>query len=184
MSQARLSKKVTSVLSTVAVVIVAVLAWWLQNNSADTTRADDAATTAATASSTHASPSTSPSPAARSGGASYTSESPDFDGNADDMPVTDPDSGLPYVALDQLPPEAGETVALIDAGGPFPYDEDGSRFGNYEGILPDEDDGYYQEYTVETPGLSHRGARRIVRGAEGEFYWTEDHYESFERIWR
>ena len=93
--------------------------------------------------------------------------------------------GIPYVALDDLPPEAAETVALIDAGGPFPHPgKDGSTFGNFEGLLPDRPRGYYAEYTVETPGLSHRGARRIVVGDGGELYWTEDHYESFERIRR
>ena len=103
---------------------------------------------------------------------------------ADRMPVTDDASGLPYVALADLPPEAADTVALIDEGGPFPYEKDGSTFGNYEGLLPDREDGYYREYTVETPGSPDRGARRIVGGAEGELYWTEDHYESFEVIWR
>ncbi len=99
-------------------------------------------------------------------------------------PTTDQVSGLPYVALDDLPPEAADVVALIDRGGPFPYDKDGSTFGNFEGLLPDRDDGYYREYTVETPGSDDRGARRIVGGAEGELYWTEDHYESFEVIRR
>ncbi|KAA1429463.1 ribonuclease N1 [Nocardioides antri] len=99
-------------------------------------------------------------------------------------PEIDETSGLPYVALEDLPPEAADTVALIDAGGPFPYEKDGSTFGNYEGLLPDHEDGYYREYTVETPGSPDRGARRIVGGAEGELYWTEDHYESFEVIWR
>lgn len=97
---------------------------------------------------------------------------------------TDDVSRLPYVALDDLPAEAADVVALIDQGGPFPYDEDGSTFGNFEGLLPDRDDGYYREYTVETPGSDDRGARRIVGGAEGELYWTEDHYESFEVIRR
>ncbi|TIC88921.1 ribonuclease [Nocardioides sp. GY 10113] len=101
------------------------------------------------------------------------------DGQADGQAV-DPESGLPVVALADLPPEAAETLALIDAGGPFPYpDSDGSRFGNYEGILPERDDGYYAEYTVETPGSPDRGARRIVAGDGGELYWTEDHYASF-----
>ena len=50
--------------------------------------------------------------------------------------------------------------------------------------LPDRERGYYAEYTVETPGLDHRGARRIIAGDGGELYWTEDHYESFERIER
>lgn len=93
--------------------------------------------------------------------------------------------GFRYVAVDELPPEAAETLELIDDGGPYPYPgKDGSTFGNFEGVLPDRQRGYYAEYTVETPGLSHRGARRIIAGDAGEFYWTEDHYESFERIRR
>jgi ribonuclease T1 len=98
--------------------------------------------------------------------------------------VTDPLSGLPIVALADLPPEAAATVELIDAGGPFPYDQDGAVFQNREGILPDRASGYYHEYTVETPGSDDRGARRIVTGSEGEMYWTADHYDSFERIER
>lgn len=93
-------------------------------------------------------------------------------------------SGLPWVDLADLPPEAADTVGLIDAGGPYPYDEDDGTFGNFEGILPDRPRGYYREYTVETPGSNDRGARRIVAGSEGELYWTADHYQSFERIMR
>ena len=97
---------------------------------------------------------------------------------------TDPDSGLPWVSVDSLPPEAAETLEVIDAGGPSPYDKDGSTFGNREGLLPERDHGYYAEYTVPTPGESDRGARRIVTGSQDEFYWTADHYDSFERIQR
>ena len=97
---------------------------------------------------------------------------------------TDPVSGLAWVDLAALPPEAADTVDLIDAGGPFPYEEDDGTFGNFEGILPDQPRGYYREYTVETPGSNDRGARRIVAGSEGELYWTADHYQSFERISR
>ena len=94
-------------------------------------------------------------------------------------------SGLPTVDLADLPPEAAETVALIDAGGPFPYPgKDGSTFGNFERLLPARARGYYAEYTVPTPGAETRGARRIIAGDGGELYWTEDHYESFERIRR
>ncbi|MBN1152940.1 MAG: ribonuclease N1 [Dehalococcoidia bacterium] len=89
---------------------------------------------------------------------------------------------LAQVSVDELPPEAQTTVELIDFGGPFPYDKDGSIFHNYEGLLPPEADGYYREYTVETPGSSDRGARRIVAGADGERYYTDDHYESFRLI--
>ncbi len=86
------------------------------------------------------------------------------------------------IPLEKLPPEARETVALIKAGGPFPYQRDGSVFHNREGLLPKRSRGYYREYTVKTPGAKDRGARRIVAGRSGEFYYTEDHYRSFRRI--
>ena len=81
-----------------------------------------------------------------------------------------------------LPPEARQTLVLIGAGGPFPYQRDGSVFGNREGLLPRRGRGYYREYTVQTPGARDRGARRIVAGKGGEFYYTADHYRSFRRI--
>lgn len=96
----------------------------------------------------------------------------------------DPATGLPSVAVGDLPPEARDTLALIDRGGPYPYDQDDQTFGNREQLLPDQPDGYYREYTVETPGSDDRGARRIVRGDGGELYWTDDHYSSFSRIVR
>lgn len=85
------------------------------------------------------------------------------------------------IPVAQLPPEGRATLALIKQGGPFPYAKDGTTFGNREGLLPQQPRGYYKEYTVTTPGLSHRGARRIVAG--GNVYWyTADHYRSFRRI--
>ena len=75
---------------------------------------------------------------------------------------------LPPVAVAELPPEAQRTVRAILDGGPFRYDRDGAVFGNFERLLPRRDRGYYREYTVETPGLKHRGARRIVAGRKGE----------------
>ena len=95
------------------------------------------------------------------------------------------------VSLASLPPEAAQTLALIKRGGPFPYpDKDGSVFGNFEKRLPIQPRGYYREYTVPTPGLRHRGARRIVAGQghggdsadSGEYYYTGNHYRSFRRI--
>ena len=81
-----------------------------------------------------------------------------------------------------LPAEARETLARIKAGGPFPYAQDGSTFRNREKRLPQRSRGCYREYTVQTPGAKDRGARRIVAGCGGEFYYTEDHYRSFRRI--
>ena len=91
-----------------------------------------------------------------------------------------------WVAIDELPPEAGETLARIRSGGPFRYDKDGTVFFNREGLLPRRPRGYYTEYTVRTPGARDRGARRIVAGGDprssGEYYYTGDHYRSFRRI--
>lgn len=83
-----------------------------------------------------------------------------------------------------LPAEARATVALIQRGGPFPHRQDGSVFGNREQRLPRQPRGWYREYTVDTPGLDHRGARRIVTGGDPprEWYYTDDHYDSFRRF--
>jgi ribonuclease T1 len=81
-----------------------------------------------------------------------------------------------------LPPEARETLRLIERGGPFPYAKDGTVFGNRERRLPPRPRDYYREYTVPTPGERDRGARRIIIGGGGERYFTADHYRSFRRI--
>jgi ribonuclease T1 len=91
------------------------------------------------------------------------------------------------VALTSLPSEAQDTERLIRAGGPFPYEKDGTRFGNRERLLPAMPRGYYREYTVKTPGSRDRGARRIVCGGEkptvpDACFYTDDHYASFRRI--
>lgn len=74
------------------------------------------------------------------------------------------------------------TIALIKQGGPYPYpNKDGSTFYNRENRLPAKPKGYYREYTVPTPNVSHRGARRIVTGGKPPevYYLTLDHYDSF-----
>lgn len=86
------------------------------------------------------------------------------------------------IALDDLPVEARATLARVKAGGPFPYPQDGRVFSNREKRLPANKRGYYREYTVRTPGARDRGARRLVAGAAGEYYYTDDHYRSFRRI--
>lgn len=85
---------------------------------------------------------------------------------------------------DYLPDEAKITLALIASDGPFPYRQDGAIFQNREKHLPQKPRGYYREYTVETPGLSHRGARRIVTGGDPVefYYYTDDHYDSFRKF--
>ena len=93
-------------------------------------------------------------------------------------------SGLPTIRYQNLPKQAKDTIALIEQGGPFPFERDGITFQNREQLLPRKRSGYYREYTVITPGSRNRGARRIVAGAEGELYYTDDHYESFKEVIR
>jgi ribonuclease T1 len=108
-------------------------------------------------------------------------------------------AALPTVALAALPKQARDTHALVLSGGPYPYTKDGSTFGNRERILPREKRGYYQEFTVKTPGSRDRGARRIVCGGfkaaavtaqaskssvpkPAACFYTDDHYSSFRQI--
>lgn len=101
---------------------------------------------------------------------------------ASPTPIPAKIDGLKVVTPDKLPPEARTTLNLVIKGGPFPYDRDGVVYQNRERILPAKAAGYYHEYTVVTPGSADRGARRIVAGGKGEFYYTDDHYASFTRV--
>lgn len=98
--------------------------------------------------------------------------------------VKEADSGhsIKTVAASALPSQARQTITEIKSGGPFPYREDGEVFQNREHLLPHEASGYYHEYTVPTPGADTRGARRIIAGKNGEFYYTSNHYKSFQRV--
>jgi ribonuclease T1 len=98
-----------------------------------------------------------------------------------------PGSASASVALTGLPAQGQAVMVQIRQGGPFRYEKDGTVFGNRERLLPSQTRGYYREYTVTTPGLSHRGARRIVCGGQqprqpDACFYTEDHYSSFRLI--
>ncbi len=137
-----------------------------------------------------AGPDATPSIQVSQGESPTESESPDDEGAsptfptavAPSRPATDAESGLPIADLAELPPEAAETVTLIEVGGPFPYDDDGETFLNSAGLLPQHETGYYRVYTVEAPGSVEPTSRRIVTGTDGELYWTDDLYTSFRRI--
>jgi ribonuclease T1 len=94
--------------------------------------------------------------------------------------------GLAVVRVTELPVPGPEIYGLIRQGGPFPYDKDGTVFGNRERLLPIKARGYYREYTVKTAGSRDRGARRIVCGGPirtpHACYYTADHYASFRKI--
>jgi ribonuclease T1 len=90
------------------------------------------------------------------------------------------------IAAESLPNEARDVLARIRADGPFRFERDGVTFGNRERSLPPRRRGYYHEYTVVTPGVRTRGARRIVCGGPRRTpevcYYSDDHYATFRRI--
>ena len=57
----------------------------------------------------------------------------------------------------------------------------GDRFGNYEGILPQE--YAYQECDIDTLGAKSRGAKRLVFSGAERIYYTEDHYQTFTMLY-
>ncbi len=87
-------------------------------------------------------------------------------------------AGVAAAAYARTSPEAMAEIALADlprgsAGGlradpqrrsRSDYDRDGVVFGNRERLLPAKPRAYYHEYTVRTPGVKNRGARRLVCG--------------------
>ncbi len=95
-----------------------------------------------------------------------------------DVQVYDLDGNLAYQGDVDLTP----VLDRIDRGESDPHDNDGSVFGNYEGLLPKKSKGYYREYVVRTPGLKSVGPQRLILGENGETYYTSDHYESFTQV--
>lgn len=57
----------------------------------------------------------------------------------------------------------------------------GDRFGNYEGLLPDKKGRKWTECDIDFEG-GYRGGERIVFSNDGLIYYTDDHYESFDKI--
>lgn len=75
-----------------------------------------------------------------------------------------------------------DTFNRIKSGGALPYKQDNTVFQNREGKLPSQAAGYYKEFTVSPASGSGRGATRLVVGAGGEVYQTNDHYTTFVKI--
>ena len=168
-------KKKTLAAQVIGLLCAAIAVWTGINVSNDSGDSTASSTSAASNAARLSTPSTSASPS--SSRASGGSGSGKTGGSGS--------SGLPSCPLNSLPTEADEVAHDILAGGPFDHpDEDGSHFGNYQRILPRKNSNFYREYTVETPGVGHRGARRIVVGGGSDtdpdvWYYTDDHYESF-----
>ncbi|AIG64496.1 hypothetical protein CATYP_07755 [Corynebacterium atypicum] len=170
------AKKSAGPLAGASAVLLAVAATWFGLSTTDT--APDPADTAPGA--------TDPAPNTTETGATSTAPNPADSprGSAASSPAAAP-GGVRTCPLAELPDQAAEVTELVVSGGPFKHpNNDGTRFGNYEGHLPDKPRDYYREYTVDTPGLSHRGQRRIITGGTTatnpeRWYYTADHYDTF-----
>ena len=149
-------------LTLLVIVVVLASAWWVTRG----TSTGKSATAGASTNTSHSAP-------ARAGASSSAAKPVRTPGAA----RATPDSGLSAIAESALPAQARHTLSLIRAGGPYPYSQDDGVFGNFEGLLPKHQRGYYREYTVVTPGSGDRGPRRIIAGADGDRYYTADHYE-------
>ena len=174
-------KKKTLAAQVIGLLCAAIAVWTGINVSNDSGDSTASSTSAASNAARLSTPSTSASPSSsRASGGSSSGKSGGSGGAGGSG-----SSGLPSCPLNSLPTEADEVAHDILAGGPFDHpDEDGSHFGNYQRILPRKNSNFYREYTVETPGVGHRGARRIVVGGGSDtdpdvWYYTNDHYESF-----
>ena len=174
-------KKKTLAAQVIGLLCAAIAVWTGINASNDSGDSTASSTSAASNAARLSTPSTSASPSSsRASGGSSSGKSGGSGGAGGSG-----SSGLPSCPLNSLPTEADEVAHDILAGGPFDHpDEDGSHFGNYQRILPRKNSNFYREYTVETPGVGHRGARRIVVGGGSDtdpdvWYYTDDHYESF-----
>ncbi len=58
----------------------------------------------------------------------------------------------------------------------------GSKFGNYEGNLPEAGGRKYYECDIDFEG-GYRGAKRIIYSNDGLIFYTEDHYKTFEQLY-
>lgn len=92
--------------------------------------------------------------------------------------LRDPDGEVIYRGEIDL----GPSLERVAAGRKLRFPNDGTTFQNREGRLPRKPSGYYEEWVVPTPGESGPGPQRLVVGADGDVWYTPDHYRSFERI--
>ncbi|MDI9876019.1 ribonuclease domain-containing protein [Flectobacillus rivi] len=88
----------------------------------------------------------------------------------------------------EIPSKVYEVLSHIKSNGkPIDGYVGGRKFGNYEKLLPREDEEgrkiQYQEWDVN-PKVEgkNRGTERIVTGSDGKAYYTNDHYRSFQVI--
>ena len=116
-----------------------------------------------------------------------------------------PESGEQFVTAED--PEVTQTADTVDAHGYY-YDAEhvvlyldayghlpenyitksdaralgGDRFGNREGLLPEETGRTYTECDINTLGADSRGAERLIFSNDRLYFYTSDHYASFTEL--
>ncbi|CAN5175002.1 hypothetical protein BH10PLA2_BH10PLA2_15950 [soil metagenome] len=94
----------------------------------------------------------------------------------------------PLTLPDGVPEKVGKVLAYVDEHNKAMEGYEGGRnFGNFERLLPQKDDKgrqiRYREWDVNPLRLGvNRGAQRLITGANGTAYYTDDHYKSFKKI--
>jgi guanyl-specific ribonuclease Sa len=94
----------------------------------------------------------------------------------------------PIKLPDGVPEKVGKVLAYIDENNKAMEGYEGGRnFGNFERLLPQKDDKgrqiRYREWDVNPLRRGvNRGAQRLITGANGTAYYTDDHYKSFKKI--
>ena len=104
----------------------------------------------------------------------------DADGNTDDIQIVN----FGQVVYEG-PVDVSETLDRIRNDQKLPHNNDGTIFTNTEHLLPDAPPGYYHEFVHWPYGLNERpygmrfpGPMRVLLGANGEVYFSGDHYAS------
>ncbi|MBU0577368.1 hypothetical protein KKF04_01380 [Patescibacteria group bacterium] len=83
------------------------------------------------------------------------------------------------INIKNITPDIQKTLDRIKRGEKFPHKNDGAIFENREEFLPKKSADYYHEYVHPTTDADHAGLQRIIKGKNGELYYTPDHYETF-----
>ena len=92
-----------------------------------------------------------------------------------------PGTRIKEIAIEELPSEARTTLQLIEKGAPSPTNAT-ARCSAISSAVYRSGSAVTIENLPYTPGRRDRGARRIVVGENGEFYYSEDHYRTFRQI--
>ncbi|MCA9781660.1 MAG: hypothetical protein KC800_33310 [Candidatus Eremiobacteraeota bacterium] len=90
-----------------------------------------------------------------------------------------PPPGMTTLEENRLPPEAQQTIDIINSGNTYSRRRNNIVFHNREGALPEQEDGYYREWTVRERGQTGRKKKRFVIGSHNELFYTTNHYKSF-----